>query len=105
MGDRRGSPTEQGSDGETLADAEEHRLIRFYRGLRRDVSLLLSEGHAHARDYPIACVWSEASIVRQRNAARRKMDAPLMQMTIASVMDSKAGKQLVKLLKRLDESD
>lgn len=33
------------------------------------------------------------------------MDAPLMQMTIASVMDSKAGKQLVKLLKRLDESD
>jgi hypothetical protein len=73
--------------------------------LRRDVSLLLSEGHRHARDYPIAVVWTEARIVRQRQAAKRKSDTILMQMAIASVMDSKANKQLAAVLKRMDQSD
>ena len=69
------------------------------------MSLLLSEGHADARCYPIAVVWSEARIVRQRHAARIKHDAILQQMVIASVLDGKAGKQLAKLLSRMDESD
>lgn len=69
------------------------------------MSLLLSEGHEHARHYPIAFAWSEARIVRQRLAFRRKQDAAVMQMVIASVMDGKAGKQLAALLKRMDESD
>lgn len=33
------------------------------------------------------------------------MTTSLMQMSIGSVMDSKAGKRLAELLKRLDESD
>jgi len=69
------------------------------------VSLLLSEGHADARCYPVAVVWSEARIVRQRHANRIRQDAALMQMAIASVMDRKAGKRLSKLLNRMDESD
>jgi hypothetical protein len=69
------------------------------------VSLLLSEGHTEARNYPIGFAWSEARIIRQRQAARRRADAAQMQMVIASVFDSKAGKQLAKVLKRLDESD
>lgn len=69
------------------------------------MSLLLSEGHLHARDYPIAVVWSESRIVRQRNAMRVKLDTSLMQMVIGSVFDKKAGKQLSDILKRLDESD
>lgn len=69
------------------------------------MSLLLSEGHQFARDYPIAVVWSEVRIVRQRNAMRRKLDTSLMQMVIGSVFDKKAGKQLSDILKRLDESD
>ena len=80
-------------------------MIRFYLGLRRDVSLLLSEGHQYARDYPIAVVWSEARIVRQRLASRHKMESSLMQMVIGSVFDKKAGKQLTNIFKRLDESD
>jgi hypothetical protein len=68
------------------------------------VSLLLSEGHSQARDYVIAFAWSEARIVRQRNASRIKLDSALMQMIIGSAFDSKAGKRLAKLLKRLDES-
>lgn len=69
------------------------------------MSLLLSEGHRYARDYPIAHVWSEARIVRQRLAARRKQETIMMQMVIGSVFDAKAGKQLATLLKRFDESD
>lgn len=69
------------------------------------MSLLLSEGHTQARSYPIAMAWSEARIIRQRQAARRKEETVLMQMTIASLFDKKAGKQLAKVLKRLDESD
>lgn len=69
------------------------------------MSLLLSEGHAHAQSYPLALVWSEARLVRQRLAFRRRQETALMQMAIASVFDKKAGQQLAKLLKRLDESD
>lgn len=69
------------------------------------MSLLLSEGHPHARDYPVAVVWSEARIVRQRNAMRVKLETSLMQMVIGSVFDKKAGKQLSDIIKRLDESD
>lgn len=79
--------------------------MRFYLGLRRDVSLLLEAGHRHARNYPVAVTWSEARIVRQRLAFRRRQESALMQMVIASVLDQKAGKQLAKLLKRMDESD
>ena len=35
-------------------------------GLRRDVSLLLSEGHCDARRYSIGFAINEASIARQR---------------------------------------
>ena len=80
-------------------------MIRFYLGLRRDVSLLLEKGHHHARDYPVAVVWSEARIVRQRLAERHKLESSLMQMVIGSVFDKKAGKALADILKRLDESD
>lgn len=73
--------------------------------MRRDVSLLLSEGHPQARHYPIAMVWSESRIVRQRNAARVKRDTVVLQMAIASNFGKKAGKQLETLLKEMDESD
>ena len=104
MGDHRGSP-EDDEDAGSTHEVQNDRLIRFSHGLRRDVSLLLSEGHVSARDYPVAVVWSEARIVRQRQAARRKQDTALMQMTLASMFDKAAGKRLAKLLKRMDESD
>lgn len=69
------------------------------------MSLLLEKGHQHARDYPVAVVWSEARIVRQRLAERHKLESSLMQMVIGSVFDKKAGKQLANIFKRLDESD
>jgi dephospho-CoA kinase len=69
------------------------------------VSLLLSEGHADARIYPVAVVWSEAKIVRQRHDLRRKRDAAIMQMVIGSQMSKKAGKTLQTLLNEVSESD
>jgi hypothetical protein len=69
------------------------------------VSLLLSEGHADARRYPVAFAWSEARIVRQRNAFRRKEETALLQLAVGSILDKKAGKELAKLIERMDESD
>lgn len=65
----------------------------------------MSEGHRQAAEYPVAVVWSEALIVRQRIGSRRNADAAVMQMVIASVISEKAGKKLPKLLKRLEESE
>lgn len=69
------------------------------------MSLLLNAGHAHATHYPVAKVWSEANIVRQRQASRLKTETVLLQMAIASNFSAKAGKQLQKLIAGLNESD
>jgi len=74
-------------------------------GLRRDVSLLLSEGHVHAREYPVAHVWNEARIVRQRHHSRRFRDSAVMQLVLSTLFNKKAGKALHKLLKKVGESD
>lgn len=80
-------------------------MIRFYLGLRRDVSLLLSEGHADARHYPVAVAWSEARIVRERHANRRSRDAAVTQLVLGTLFSKKAGKELEKLLNKVAESD
>jgi hypothetical protein len=69
------------------------------------VSLLLAAGHADARHYPVAHVWSEARIVRQRNALCVQRDAALMQLVIGSIFSKDTGKLLMKTLERMDESD
>ena len=69
------------------------------------MSLLLSEGHSDARAYPIAMLWSEARIIRQRHAMRRMRDAAVMQMVIGSQFSEKAGKKLPALLNKVSESD
>ena len=80
-------------------------MIRFYHGLRRDVSLLLSEGHAEARRYPVAVVWSEAHIIRERNAHRRMRDSAITQLVLSSLFSKKGSKELEKLLGKVAESD
>jgi 23S rRNA maturation mini-RNase III len=69
------------------------------------VSLLLSEGHRDARRYPVAVVWSEANIVRQRNSARRYRDSAITQQVLGTLFSKKAGKELQKLLREVAESD
>lgn len=69
------------------------------------MSLLLSEGHEYARQYPVVMVWSEARIVRQRNAKRRGLDTVLMQLVLSSMFSKDGTKVLKQTLERMDESD
>jgi hypothetical protein len=80
-------------------------VIRYYLGLRRNVSLLLSEGHTEAHIYPISVVWSEVNIVRQRNASRRLRDSTVTQHVLSSLFSKDANKALRKLLNKVDDSD
>lgn len=67
------------------------------------MSLLLSEGHRDALAYPVAVVWSECRIVRERHAIRAQADAVIMQTVIASMFSKEGGKALEKLLQRMDD--
>ena len=60
--------------------------MRFYRGLRRDVSLLMDHGHPRAREYPIAVIWSESRIVRKREATRMQQEALLLHAAVAALL-------------------
>jgi hypothetical protein len=77
----------------------------MYDGLRQEVSLLLSEGHNAARRYPIAMVWTEARMVRQRWAERRVTEAVVMQATIASVLSKEGGSHFQTVLQELRDGD
>ena len=46
---------------------------------RRMVSFLMSEGHPDAAHYPIAFLWSEATIAQQRVNVQHATTASLMQ--------------------------
>jgi hypothetical protein len=74
--------------------------------LRTAASLLLSEGHQHARRYPLATLWAEAELVRERVNARIRTESTLMHAVIVSILSSKkdksAQRHLDSLLKRLD---
>lgn len=65
----------------------------------------MAQGHAQARHYPIVVVWSEARIVRQRNASSRKLDTVLTQMILSTLFSKDAGAELKKTLERMDESE
>ena len=77
----------------------------IYRGCRRDVSLLLEAGHSAARRYPLATVWTEAEIIRSRQASRKKVDAVVMQLCIASALSENGGKALQTFISQLDQCD
>ena len=95
MGDYHESHEESGS----VEESSESDAIRFYLGLRRDVSLLLAEGHPDARHYTLATLWSESRIVRQRHAMRIQQEAILLQAAITSVLtgDKEFGKLLARV--------
>ena len=66
-------------------------MIKQYEGLREQVSLLLSEGHAHARRYPLAMVGVEADIAMRRINHAFVTQSTLMQACIGAVMNGKKG--------------
>lgn len=75
--------------------------------MRASVSLLLSEGHKDARRYPIATVWYEAQLVRERVNQRIATEATMMHAVAVAVMAPKGrgNKHLQKLFKDLRNGD
>lgn len=70
--------------------------------MRTEVSLLLSEGHTHARLYPAGMVWAEAQIARRRINHVMASEGVIMQAVVGSVMNPKAGgKAFQKLIKEM----
>jgi len=65
----------------------------------------LESGHSAARRYPLATVWTEAGIIRERRADRCRLDAAVMQLCIASVITKEAGKELQRFIAGLTACD
>ena len=76
-------------------------MIDYYRGLRHDVSLLLAEGHTHARRYPLAKVWAEADIVKRRKNDDLATHMVVLQAAVGSVLSG--PKHFNEVLKRLQD--
>lgn len=72
--------------------------------MREQVSLLLSEGHPHARRYPLATLWLEAQIVMRRHNQRFVTESLLMQGCIGTIMNGKKGsKHYQEMIRKLSD--
>lgn len=68
--------------------------------MRINASLLLAEGHVNARKYPLAMLWNEAELVRERVNARLATEATLLHAVAMAVLTPK-GKGVAHLNKTL----
>lgn len=73
-------------------------------GVRRQISLLMAEGHPDARHYPIGMVWDEASLVVSRINRAHATDALLIQLAVGAVLSKKGAQEFSKQIKRLNGS-
>ena len=55
--------------------------------------------------YPLVVVWSEARIVRQREATRLKGEAVTMQTVVASLFSDEGGKAFHELLQEIGDGE
>ena len=67
------------------------------------MSLLLAHGHVAARRYPLATVWYESQIIRERVNNQLVTESTLMHAMLGAVISPKdsARTNYKKLLKRL----
>lgn len=72
--------------------------------LRKAVSFLLGNGHHNASQYPLARIFTEAEIVRQRLDADRANAAVLMQLTLGSLFSDQTAKDFTKRIGEMTEN-
>ncbi|AOR76569.1 hypothetical protein [Novosphingobium resinovorum] len=72
--------------------------------MRRKVSLLLSQGHSDAGEYPLGFLGDEAALVVERQNALIATEAVTIQAAAASIMSKKGGDHFKKLLKQMTEN-
>ena len=102
----------EGSDrdgGSQREDRLSHltRAEHFYRNIRVSVNLLLSQGHQSARRYPLAMVWYEAQIARERINHLIATEVTLMHSAMVAIMSPKGDgvRSLKKQLKVLRDGN
>jgi hypothetical protein len=61
--------------------------------LRRQVSLLVAEGHVQAAHYPVGMVFDEAQLVVERLNRAEATRAVLLQMAVSAVLTKEAGEK------------
>lgn len=71
--------------------------------MRRDVSLLMSQGHAEAAEYPICVLWHEVRLAVERVNGMVATQALLTQSAIASMFSKDAGRGFVDQIEKLTE--
>jgi len=72
-------------------------------GLRREVSLLLANGHPDAPFYPLHRVWEEAELVVSRQNQTLATETLLIQMAVSSLFAKEAGREFQKIISRLSD--
>ena len=73
-------------------------------GIRRQVSMLLSDGHVYAPHYPIGMVWDECLLAVERRNIAHATQAFLIQLAVSSILSKDSAKEFRKEIKRLNES-
>lgn len=74
-------------------------------GIRRQVSLLLANGHTHAQFYPLRRVFEETSIVVERQNKLLADQGKLMNKAVSAVISKKAAGHFNKLLEALEGTE
>lgn len=72
--------------------------------MRRQVSLLLDHGHAHAQFYPLRRVWEEAQLVVDRENNLEALRAKLNNSAVSAVIDKKASNRFERLIKDMTDN-
>lgn len=80
-------------------------VARFIMTVRRAVSLLLGHGHHNASRYPVARIFTEAELVRERLDADAVRDAVLLQMAVGSLLDKSTAQDFSKRVKEMIGGD
>lgn len=68
-------------------------------GLRRQVSLLVANGHPDAPLYPVHRVWEEAFMLTSQMNLMMATNAMLTQMAVSSLFSKDAGRDFTKTIK------
>ncbi len=69
--------------------------------MRAQLSLLLSEGHANAEQYPLGMIWDEAILATRRRNVDEANRVTLLQMAVSGVIAPKANKHFMAEIKKL----
>ena len=73
--------------------------------LRRDVGLLLSEGHCDARRYPIWLLEIESALARERRDQDIALSSSMINSAINACFSKKAAREFTDNIKKLSHGD